>query len=97
MVTIILFPVSLACLHTHTEMSAGGVHTHYSTVFYALCLSTGLFLPLPLPPCVGVLYISILCPAPSQVTCYDWDSDGSHDLIGHFELTMADLETAVST
>ena len=36
-------------------------------------------------------------PRPFQVTCYDWDSDGSHDLIGHFELTMAELETAVST
>lgn len=28
-----------------------------------------------------------------KVTCYDWDSDGSHDLIGEFETTLADLES----
>lgn len=28
-----------------------------------------------------------------KVTCYDWDSDGSHDLIGHFETTLAELQT----
>ncbi len=27
-----------------------------------------------------------------QVTCYDWDSDGSHDLIGFFDTTYAEFQ-----
>ena len=26
-----------------------------------------------------------------QIDCYDWDSDGSHDLIGSFTTNLADL------
>ena len=29
-----------------------------------------------------------------QVTCYDWDSDGSHDLIGQFTTSLAELSSA---
>lgn len=35
---------------------------------------------------------TLLCPGPhSQVRCYDWDADGSHDLIGEFTTNMAEL------
>ena len=27
----------------------------------------------------------------SQVTCYDWDNDGSHDLIGVFTTSLSEL------
>ena len=27
-----------------------------------------------------------------QVECYDWNSNGSHDLIGEFTTTLAELE-----
>ena len=30
----------------------------------------------------------------SQVTCYDWDSDGSHDLIGIFTTSLGQLMEA---
>ena len=26
-----------------------------------------------------------------QVTCFDWDSDGSHDLIGEFTTSLAEM------
>lgn len=29
----------------------------------------------------------------SQVTCYDWDADGSHDLIGEFTTSLGELTT----
>lgn len=29
-----------------------------------------------------------------QVRCYDWDSDGSHDLIGEFHTTLGELSRA---
>jgi len=29
-----------------------------------------------------------------QVCCYDWDVDGSHDLIGEFTTTLAELTQA---
>jgi hypothetical protein len=29
-----------------------------------------------------------------KVTCYDWDSDGSHDLIGTFTTSLLELQTA---
>ena len=32
-----------------------------------------------------------------QVTCYDWDSDGSHDLIGHFTTTLGEITEAYQT
>ena len=28
------------------------------------------------------------------MTCYDWDSDGSHDLIGSFDTNLAELEVS---
>lgn len=34
---------------------------------------------------------------PLQVTCYDWDSDGSHDLIGHFTTTLGEITEAYQT
>lgn len=39
------------------------------------------------------LILPSLPPLPPKVTCYDWDSDGSHDLIGHFETTLAEMES----
>ena len=30
-------------------------------------------------------------PYTPQVTCFDWDSDGSHDLIGEFTTSLAEL------
>ena len=30
------------------------------------------------------------------MTCYDWDSDGSHDLIGSFDTNLAELEVSAS-
>ena len=33
-------------------------------------------------------------PVPLQVTCYDWDSDGSHDLIGHFTTSLGEITDA---
>ena len=32
-----------------------------------------------------------------QVRCYDWDSDGSHDLIGEFYTTLGELTHAGTT
>ena len=32
--------------------------------------------------CLGTIF---------QVVCYDWDSDGSHDLIGQFQTSLAEL------
>ena len=29
-----------------------------------------------------------------QVRCFDWDADGSHDLIGQFTMTLGDLTRA---
>jgi len=31
---------------------------------------------------------------PPQVTCYDWDADGSHDLIGHFTTSLGEMTDA---
>ena len=41
---------------------------------------------------VGVAIISGCVPI--QVKCYDWDSDGSHDLIGDFNTSYHQLSTA---
>lgn len=35
-----------------------------------------------------------LCFFPFQVHCYDYDSDGSHDLIGSFESTLSQIQKA---
>ncbi len=43
--------------------------------------------------CACVCVCVCLC---FQVTCYDWDSDGSHDLIGTFETNLAELEVWLS-
>ena len=32
-----------------------------------------------------------------QVTCFDWDADGSHDVIGHFSTSLAELVSAHSS
>ena len=32
-----------------------------------------------------------------MVTCYDWDSDGSHDLIGQFVTSLAEITKAHET
>ena len=32
-----------------------------------------------------------------QVICYDWDSDGSHDTIGEFMTSLAELTAAHSS
>ena len=33
----------------------------------------------------------------TQVICYDWDSDGSHDTIGEFMTSLAELTAAHSS
>ena len=53
--------------------------------------------PIPFQSCPHS--IPILSPFHSnlclmQVTCYDWDSDGSHDLIGEFMTNLTEITEA---
>ena len=71
--------------HTHSPSS----HPHTCTPSHtphsrSLFTHTHILIYTPPPPHTQTL----------QVTCYDWDSDGSHDLIGVFTTSLAEMTTA---
>ena len=43
--------------------------------------------------CVHVKCVFLVC----QVTCFDWDADGGHDVIGQFSTSLAELVSAHSS
>ena len=73
-------------------------HPHTQSLFTPTYMHT-LTHPTLTVPLHAHTHTHIYIPPPThtqtlQVTCYDWDSDGSHDLIGVFTTSLAEMTTA---
>lgn len=66
----------------------GPQHAHSGEQFPNKDRRKGSWEEAPCLSCISFIHTH----APSQVRCSDYDSDGSHDLIGTFHTTLAQLQ-----